>query len=526
MQDVNVVVVFYSRTGSTERLALAAAVGAVQGRALIRLRRLPDSAEGDLTRARAALVSEGGLARAAVALDLGRWIFLGRGEERTGGRARPSILANALEALMGAVYLDGGFEQAVAVAARLFAVEVLDVEQHARLDYKSRLQERAQALLQTAPVYQVPDHGFYLITTHALVREVLHDPVTYANSVSSARRTEPPPEIAAEIARIKAQGFAYQSALGLSDPPRHTRYRKLVQRAFIPRALAWMDPIIGQASRELVAALPAPGTVDIVRTLAWPVPVYAISRILGLPDSWHEDIGRWSDAATASLGAQPLAPERWLQTERDMIEYQRRISAELDERRAAPRDDMLSVLVQPDPDEGALTNAELVWFVRELMVAGNETTTKLLTDMVLRLSDQPGQWHRLHADPARATVMVEEGLRMASPAQGMFRRVTRPVTLGEVALPEGAVMVLYTDGLIERRGEGLDEGMERLRGAFRPDSPEAVCRRRLSPATHAAGSTFHFAAAAAMSRARAEAPACCRNTREVRTDREPPVPID
>ena len=127
------------------------------------MRRLPGSAEGDLTRARAALVSEGGLARTAVALDLGRWIFLGRGEERTGGRARPSILANALEAVMGAVYLDGGFEQAAAVAARLFAVEVLDVEQHARLDYKSRLQERAQSLLQTAPVYQVvaetgPDH--------------------------------------------------------------------------------------------------------------------------------------------------------------------------------------------------------------------------------------------------------------------------------------------------------------------------------------------------------------------------------
>ena len=127
------------------------------------MRRLPDGAEGDLTRARAALVSEGGLARAAGALDLGRWIYLGRGEERTGGRARPSILANALEALMGAIYLDGGLEEAVGVAARLFAVEVADVEQHALADYKSRLQERAQALLQTAPVYQVvaesgPDH--------------------------------------------------------------------------------------------------------------------------------------------------------------------------------------------------------------------------------------------------------------------------------------------------------------------------------------------------------------------------------
>jgi cytochrome P450 len=297
------------------------------------------------------------------------------------------------------------------------------------------------ALRATAPVHHLPDQGFYLVTTHALIREVLHDAATYANSVSSARRTEPPPQIAAQIEAIRAEGFAYQSALGLSDPPRHTRYRKLVQRAFIPRALAWMDPIITKASHDLVAELPAPGTVDIVRALAWPVPVYAISRILGLPDSWREDIGRWSDAATASLGAQ-LEPERWLQTERDMIDYQHRISAELDQRRAAPRDDVLSVLVQPDPDEGALTNAELVWLVRELMVAGNETTTKLITDMVLRLSDQPGQWRRLRADPARAAVMVEEGLRMATPAQGMFRRVTRPVTLGGVPLPEGAVVFL------------------------------------------------------------------------------------
>ncbi len=318
------------------------------------------------------------------------------------------------------------------------------------------------ALRAAAPVYQVPDHGFYMVTTHALVREVVRDPVTYANSVTTARRSEPPAEIAGQIAEIRAEGFAYQPALGLSDPPRHTRYRKLVQRAFIPRALAWMDPIISEASRELVGALPAPGTVDIVRALAWPVPVYAISRILGLPDSWREDIGRWSDAATASLGAQ-LEPERWLQTERDMIGYQRRISAELDQRRTAPRDDMLSVLVQPDPDEGALANAELVWLIRELMVAGNETTTKLITDMVLRLSDQPGQWRRLQEDPARAAVMVEEGLRLASPAQGMFRRVTRPVILGGVPLPEGAVV--FVSFISANRDETVFESPDE----FNPD---------------------------------------------------------
>jgi ribonuclease-3 len=127
------------------------------------MRRLPTRAEGELTRMRAGLVSEGGLARAAASIDLGRWILLGKGEERTGGRSRPSILADAFEALMGAVYLDGGLAAAADVASRLFDPMLADVEQHARLDYKSRVQERAQALWQVAPVYEVvgevgPDH--------------------------------------------------------------------------------------------------------------------------------------------------------------------------------------------------------------------------------------------------------------------------------------------------------------------------------------------------------------------------------
>jgi len=127
------------------------------------MKRFPSRREGDLSRARAALVSESGLAQVALAVDLGRFILLGKGEERTGGRSRPSILANALEALVGAIYIDAGFDAVAAVAARLFEARLEDVDSHAKLDYKSRLQERAQALWQTAPVYEVvaedgPDH--------------------------------------------------------------------------------------------------------------------------------------------------------------------------------------------------------------------------------------------------------------------------------------------------------------------------------------------------------------------------------
>jgi ribonuclease-3 len=128
------------------------------------MRRFPEQPEGDLSKARAAIVNESGLARVAEMLLLGQWIFLGRGEEQAGGRQKRSLLANAFEALMGAVYLDGGFASAFAVTERLFSPIIAELPSAASKDYKSRLQELSQARLQMAPLYTVlseqgPDHA-------------------------------------------------------------------------------------------------------------------------------------------------------------------------------------------------------------------------------------------------------------------------------------------------------------------------------------------------------------------------------
>jgi ribonuclease-3 len=127
------------------------------------MRRFPDRAEGELSKTRAVIVSETGLSRTAQGIGLGQWIFLGRGEDQAGGRGKASILSDALEALMGAIYLDGGLPAARKVAEQLFDVALQEAHHEARNDYKSRLQERAQALLQATPQYRVvgqegPDH--------------------------------------------------------------------------------------------------------------------------------------------------------------------------------------------------------------------------------------------------------------------------------------------------------------------------------------------------------------------------------
>jgi ribonuclease-3 len=123
----------------------------------------PSRTEGELSKTRAQIVSEPGLAEVASALGLGQWLFLGRGEEQSGGRRKPSLLADACEAVMAAIYLDAGFPTALATTRRLFAGAVAAAHDAGGSDYKTRLQERAQGLLKLQPRYSVittvgPDH--------------------------------------------------------------------------------------------------------------------------------------------------------------------------------------------------------------------------------------------------------------------------------------------------------------------------------------------------------------------------------
>src|SRR6516165_6869992 len=189
------------------------------------------------------------------------------------------------------------------------------------------------ALRRTSPVQELIEPGWYIVTTMDLVREVLTDPNRFSNQVS--RRTPPPPEIAGQVAEIRAQGYPYVPTLLLNDPPLHTRYRRLVQRAFTPRALAWMEPLVADVAEEIAGGLPEGGPTNFIEVFARPLPVWAISRVLGLPDERRHDVRRWTDAATATIGAQ-LPADRWPQVEEDLLDFQRAIAAELERRPDMP----------------------------------------------------------------------------------------------------------------------------------------------------------------------------------------------
>lgn len=293
-----------------------------------------------------------------------------------------------------------------------------------------------------APVYEIPDTpGLFFVTTWSLVREALMDPARFSNVMPHARRTSPPAEVAADVEALRAQGYPYTPALGTNDPPQHTRYRKMVNRAFTVRSLAWMEPLVDEVADTLAAALPDDEVVDIMEAITIPLPVWAIMRILGLDDKYRDDLRRWSDSSNASLGGK-LTADRWIETERDVLEYQQVICRELDDRREHPRNDLLSTLVQAEPGETPLTNAELVWLVRELIVAGNETTIRALADIILNLDTMPGVWDRLRVDEQFRRGVVEEGIRLAAPVMGLWRKATCDTEIGGVAIPAESTLFL------------------------------------------------------------------------------------
>ena len=176
-----------------------------------------------------------------------------------------------------------------------------------------------------------------------------------------------------------------------------------------------------------------------------PLPVWAIMRILGIEDRYREDLRRWSDSSNASLGGK-LSAERWLEVERDILEFQQVICGILDERRADPQDDLLSRIVATEEGEVPLTNQELVWLVRETIVAGNETTIRALADILVNIDDmraeQPDIWDRLRDDEAFRRGVVEEGIRLASPVMGLWRVTTCNAELGGVTIPKGSTLFL------------------------------------------------------------------------------------
>ena len=311
-----------------------------------------------------------------------------------------------------------------------------------------------QRVRDEAPVHRTP-LGFWLVSRYDDVLSVARDPERF----SSGARPGMQPTPSRELLELQAAMYPPVDTLLSNDPPSHTQFRALVNKAFLPKRVAQLEASIRTIAIDLIDRFIADGEpadgrssaqrhVELVTQFAVGVPLTVIADALGVDRSDMPQFKRWSDDAVAPLSGL-LTDEQMLQCARSQIEFQRYMEARCEERRIEPRNDLLSDLVQARFDSGeragdGLNMPELLSVISQLLVAGNETTTKLIATGMQQLIDHPDQLAAVVADPALITNLVEESLRIEAPVQ-MLPRVTKTdVTVGGVDIPAGELLfVVY-----------------------------------------------------------------------------------
>jgi cytochrome P450 len=281
------------------------------------------------------------------------------------------------------------------------------------------------ALRREQPVYREPRYGGYLLTRFDDVLAALLDPKTF----SSAKGPGPMP----------SSTLSSAAALPATDPPHHDQLRALVNRGFTPRRVAESEDRIRELAREMVAALPSDQDFDLVPAVSIPLPVFVIAEMLGVEPERVDDFRRWSDAFVGLLESAPT-PEL-MEATHGLVDYFRELA---ERRRADPRDDMVSALVQAEIDGRRLDQSELDGFFIVLLVAGNETTTNLISNQLQILSQRPDLWKRLRDDRSLVAGAIEETVRYDCPVQNLGRETTRDVEVCGVQIPaDSRVIVSY-----------------------------------------------------------------------------------
>jgi cytochrome P450 len=278
----------------------------------------------------------------------------------------------------------------------------------------------------------------WYVTRYDDVVAVLNDPARY----SSADAVNVPLDYTAETRHAIETSFLSQSSLTNNDPPSHTRIRRLVNEAFRERQVADLEVRVRAIANDLIDRFEGRGHAEFVREFSFPLPMRVILNVLGAPEADLMKLKGWADDWITLISRQ-LSPEEQADTIARLLESQLYWTALIEDRKAAPRDDLLTGLVTASQEEenpiGMLT---LINICSVLTLAGHETTTNLLSLCLYRLLGMPEQWQLVCKDATNIAKAIEETLRADTSVHALFRTTTEPVELRDVKLPQGARLAL------------------------------------------------------------------------------------
>ncbi|KFE67298.1 cytochrome P450 [Hyalangium minutum] len=281
---------------------------------------------------------------------------------------------------------------------------------------------RASAVCKLMPT------GFLSVGRYQDVLSLLQNSKHFSNTGYTASI---PPE-------LRSPGSASASIVQM-DPPRHGKLRGLVTKAFTPRTIAQLEPRIRQISHELVEAVAGQRECELVQDITVPLPMIVIAELLGVGPERRRDFKRWSDDSVSSLSL--IKAGNVAQVKKSAQEFAHYFSGEIELRRREPKEDLISLLMQAEVEGAQLTSEEVLRFINTLLIAGNETTTSLIGNTLVTLTNHPEVFEEVRANPSLIPQLVEEVLRYESPAQCIFRQTTTDLEVGGEHLPQGSIVL-------------------------------------------------------------------------------------
>ena len=300
-------------------------------------------------------------------------------------------------------------------------------------------------LREHGPVWREPHHGVVMVTGYEEALEVYHDAATFSNcnAVAGPFARWPVPLMGADVSEIIAK---YRDALPFSDqlptfdPPRHTAHRGLLARLITPKRLKENEEFMWRLADRQIDEFLARGACEFIHDYARPFTLLVIADLLGVPESEHETFRRelQGDQRPSRMrdadGTVPHKPLEFL--------YQR-FTTYIEERRCAPRDDVMTGLATATFPDGSLPEVRDVMLIAaNLFAAGQETTARLLGVMFQLIGEHPALQRLLRDERDRLPNFIEECLRLETPLQSTFRLSRVATTIGGVAIPPGTTVML------------------------------------------------------------------------------------
>ena len=292
-----------------------------------------------------------------------------------------------------------------------------------------------------SPVYQIPEVGIYVITKYDDIRMALKDFETFSSDVSVATRGEF--SNLHQSILIDGGGWEHVQTLQRTDPPKHRRYRKLVDRVFTKKRVDELLPHLDEVVNELIDNFIERGSCDFNNEFAMRMPGIIIAEQLGLSRDNVSTFKKWADSMLGASRAPVATEEEVTENAKIELEAQLFLSEVFESRRKDPKEDLMSALVHSHgDDEEPLSMHELQNLMHQLITGGYETTQSAINHGMWCLVRFPDIAEKLYSDEALLKPFIEEVLRWESPVQFLLRRTTKDAEVSGTIIPEGSMVMM------------------------------------------------------------------------------------